>query len=284
MLRSLSTVAIAGLVCFAGDANAAYSCSVSVTSISVAYTPTVPTENVTTGSYTVSCTRLVTDAATLTYNLRADNGLQPTGVLNRVQLGATTNRYSYELYRQAPYVNSNRWQAGTATQFLGTINFGAGLSGSAIGTFDLRLAGSQPVVLGGTYSDTVTVTLRQNLAGILSTTAFGVIVVTPNTCQINTAPGNISFMYTTFQASPATASTTFDTQCTTGLPYTLALDATSGTILGLNYTLSLSANNATGNGSNQTFSIDGSIANGQAGNCTIANCSGSQTRTLTISY
>jgi hypothetical protein len=34
----------------------------------------------------------------------------------------------------------------------------------------------------------------------------------------------------------------------------------------------------------QTFSINGSIAAGQAGTCATGSCSGSDTRTLTITY
>jgi hypothetical protein len=64
----------------------------------------------------------------------------------------------------------------------------------------------------------------------------------------------------------------------------MALDATSGTIVGLNYTLALSQASATGNGVTQTYSVNGNIAGGQAGTCSTASCSGSQTRTLTVTY
>lgn len=273
------------MACLCTDAHAAYSCNVTVTPISVVYSPTVATENISTGSYTVSCTRLITDPATLTFNLRADNGLQPTGATNRVQLGATANRYSYELYRLSPYINANRWQATAALQFLGTVAFGTGLSGTATGSFDLRLAGSQPVRPAGTYTDSVAVTLRNNTGGaILNTTSFGVTVTTTNSCQITTSPGNMNFTYTSFQAGVASASTGYEVRCTTGLPYTMALDLTSSSLLGLTYTLALSAASGTGNGAEQAYNINGSIAAGQAGTCAGASCSGSQTRTLTISY
>ena len=64
----------------------------------------------------------------------------------------------------------------------------------------------------------------------------------------------------------------------------MALDATSGTIVGLNYTLALSQTSATGNGLVQSHSVNGSIAGGQSGTCATATCSGSETRTLTVSY
>jgi spore coat protein U-like protein len=266
----------------ASEAYAAYSCSLSVTPISVSYDPTVATENITTGTVTVSCTRAASDANTFAYTATADNGLQANGSINRAQLGA--NRYSYELYRTPPYVNGNRWQLQNANRFSGTLSFGTSLSASTTHAFDLRVPGSQTVVPAGTYIDTVTSTLRNSAGTTVSTTAFNVSIITTNSCQITTAPGNINFAYTSFQPSNLTASTSFATRCTSGLPYTMTLDATGGTLLGLSYNLALSAGNATGTGIVQSFSINGSIAAGQAGTCATATCTGSQARVLTITY
>src|SRR5207237_6539887 len=47
-----------GLLAVAFRAGAAITCSASVTAITVVYDPTSGTQNVTTGSYTVTCTRL----------------------------------------------------------------------------------------------------------------------------------------------------------------------------------------------------------------------------------
>ena len=68
------------------------------------------------------------------------------------------------------------------------------------------------------------------------------------------------------------------------MPYTMALDATSGTLVGLTYGLALSQAAATGTGVAQSFSINGTIAAGQSGTCATGSCSGSATRTLTITY
>jgi spore coat protein U-like protein len=265
---------------------AAYTCSVAVSAISTVYSPTVPTENISTGTVTVSCTRAMADPATLNYSVRANNGLQPAGATNRAQLGASTNRYSYELYRITPYINANRWQNTAALQMTGSINFGASLSGSDTKVFDLRVPGSQPVRPAGTYTDTVTATLRNAGTGaILATGTLSVSVITTNSCEIETAPSAMAFAYTSFQASPASASTSFSVRCTTALPYTMALDATSSTLLGLTYTLALSAASGTGTGVVQNYTISGDIAAGQAGTCgALGSCAGSQTRTLTITY
>jgi spore coat protein U-like protein len=258
---------------------AAITCNVTLTSISTVYSPTVATDNTSTGSYTISCTRLASDANSLAWSLAANNGLQPGGGNNRVNLAG--NRYSYDTYIDPSH--TTKWQGGT--RFTGTLNFGASLSASVSGSFDVVVYGSQTVQPAGTYTDTVTATLRNTANNAtLDTTPFTVSVITTNSCQLYTPPGDISLSYTSFQVSAAAANTSFGVRCTTALPYTMALDATSGTIVGLTYTLALSQTSATGNGVIQNYSVNGSIAGGQAGTCATASCSGSQTRTLTVTY
>ena len=266
-------------------AHAAVTCSASVTSITKGYDPNATGDTVATGSYTVSCTRLASDPNTFNWQLGADNGLQAGGGgQNRVQTGAAANRYNYELYRLTPYVNSNRWQDGGATRFTGTINFGAALIASQSGAFDLRLPGPQAVDPAGIYTDIVTVTVRNGAGTMLSQTAFNVSIITIASCTLTSPPGNINLSYTSFQAAPAAASANFGVNCTTSMPYTMALDATSGTLVGLNYSLALSQSASTGTGAAQTFSINGGIAAGQAGTCATGSCSASDIRTLTITY
>lgn len=277
-------VATFGL-CLAGfSAHAAVSCSVSVTSISVNYDPALATDTVTTGSYTISCTRLASDPNTFSWSLAANNGLQPAGgQLNRVVLNG--NYYSYELYRTPPYINSNRWGANSNLRFTGTLNFGTQLTATQTGSFDLRLAALQTVQPAGTYTDTVTVTLRDaNTNALITQSTFNVAVITIPTCTLTSPPGNVNFSYTSFQAGAASAATSFGLTCTTSLPYTMSLDATSGTLLGLTYNLSLSQTSGTGTGVAQTYAINGAIAAGQAGTCATAVCSATDVRTLTISY
>jgi len=259
-------------------------CNASVTSITKGYDPNVVGDTVVTGSYTVSCNRLASDPNTFNWQLGANNGQQPNGAQNRVQMGAAANRYNYEIYRLTPYVNANRWQDGGTTRFTGTINFGAALIASQSGAFDLRLPGPQPVDPAGTYTDTVTVTVRNGAGTMLSQTTFNVSIITIANCTLTTPPPNLNLAYTSFQVAPAAASVTYRVNCTTNMPYTMALDATSGTLVGLNYTVALSQAAATGTGANQTFSINGAITAGQAGTCATGSCSGSATRTLTITY
>lgn len=114
---------------------------------------------------------------------------------------------------------------------------------------------------------------------------FNVTVNLTSACSITAGPTDVAFTYTSFQGAAATATGgAFSVKCTNTLPYTMALDATSGTVIGLNYTLALSAASGTGNGNAQAYSISGSMVAGQSGTCAAATCSGSQARTLTITY
>lgn len=263
-------------------AAAAITCSVSVTSVSVVYDPISPVQNVTTGSYTITCNRLASDPNTLSWRLGVDNGLYAGGGWNRVRRLAG-EQYNYDTYRSP----GNKWGDGGGNRFTGALVFGGSLTASASGAFDIMLPGSQAVDPAGTYTDTLTVELRRDTGAplLLDTANFTVTVVTSNSCQISVPPGNVSFAYTSFQAGPAAASTSYGVRCTTALPYTMALDAASGTVLGLVYTLALAPSaGGTGTGATQTYSINGNIAAGQAGICGTGVCSGSQTRTLTLTW
>lgn len=270
------------LLAFAAAPSFAYNCTVVVTSITTVFDPDVNADNVSTGTYTITCTRVAGDSATLNWTLGSNNGLHGSRVQN-----AGGQRYNYDLY-VPPYASGNKWQDTNATRFSGTMNFGAvGSTVIQTGTFDLALASPQSSTgkPAGTYSDTVTVTLRNGNTTTLATGTFSVSVITTNSCQIYSPPGNITLNYTSFQVTQATATTTYGVRCTDALPYTMSLDATSGTIVGLPYTLALSAPSGTGTGNLvQTYTITGTIAGGMAGTCATATCSGSQTRTLTVTY
>ena len=147
----------------------------------------------------------------------------------------------------------------------------------------------------GTYTDLVTLALSATTtAGLVTTTTNGSlnvsITVNPE-CVFSTAPGAIAFAYTAFGSAVA-ANTTFGTKCTNLLPYSMALDATSGVVSGLNYTLALNTSGSggssplgsTGTGVAQTFFVNGNMAAGQAGTCAGASCAASNTHTITVSY
>lgn len=267
------------------EARAAYSCSISITPILTIYSPSVATNNDSTGTYTMNCTRAVGDAAAMPYTLRANNGIHSGGANpNRAQLGA--NSYTYDLYRNAGFTQLWGGTGGTDID-TGTnpVNFGAALSATFTGPFYLRVPGGQSTLFpAGDYTDTVTITLNPAGGGNTVTTALLVTVRTTNSCQITVAPGNVNFTYTSFQAAPAASSSTYGVRCTSLFPYTMSLDGIQPyNLLGLDYTLSVPAS-STGTGLTQTHTISGNIAAGQAGTCATGTCNGTQTRTLTISW
>jgi spore coat protein U-like protein len=290
--RAVGRGMVAMAACLASfGALAAYSCSVTATSISTVYSPTVATANESTGSYTITCSRLGTDPASFNYTMDANNGLQPAGNQNRVQFGGAANRYNYQPYRNPGCVGE--WRNTGGTDINGTLNFGGSLPASFTGPFYLCVPGPQPVDPAGTYTDTVTVTLRQQVAGpdpLLATSTFGVSVITTNSCQINVPPGPLTFNYTSFQGAPAVGSNSFGVRCTTGLFYSMSLDATSvlDNAVNLNYTLAVSAASANGNGITQNHAVNGTMAAGQSGLCAGGVCTNAaatnKTRTLTITY
>jgi spore coat protein U-like protein len=114
---------------------------------------------------------------------------------------------------------------------------------------------------------------------------FNVTVTLTSVCSVTTSPANVAFTYTSFQGSPAVSTGGgFTVKCTNNLPYTMSLDSTSGTVLGLNYTVAVPTTTQTGTGADQAFTVTGSIAANQSGTCNLGTCSGSQTRTLTVTY
>jgi spore coat protein U-like protein len=270
----------------AAQASMAYNCTLNVTNVSILFSPTFNGTLLLTGSYSFSCTRTNAESATLNWDLAADNGTHFNGAQNRVQLGASTNRYIYELYRIPTVSNANRWQAANGLRFSGTLAFGSSLNASQPATtFYVAIIGPQTARPAGLYTDTVTATLRiDTTATVLTTTTFDVNVTTQNECQLTTTPGNINFNYQSLQTTAATASTPFQVRCTPGLPYSIAIDTAPSTLLGLNYTVVPSATGSTGTGLNQSFNINGTVAPNQAGTCAGSTCSATQGRTLTITY
>lgn len=265
-----------GLLILCGSAQAAIVCTVSSSGFTTAYSPAAPAQNITSASITMSCTRgVASDPTSQSFSVKANNGLNPNGIHNEAASGA--NRLLYDLYTDSAC--ATQWR-GSAT-LGGTITFASSSDffsrSQTVPYWGCIAPGLNPPA--GTYTDTVTMIPTP---GVNAT--FGVTIVTPAACSISTPPGNITFNYASFQAGPATASASFATTCSANVPYTMALDATSGTLIGLNYTLSLSASSATGTGAVQTFSINGAMASGQAGTCSTGTCPASVGRILTITY
>jgi spore coat protein U-like protein len=285
---ALRSVLIALLCICALRAQAAITCQVTSTGFTAVYSETIATANDTTGSYTVSCTRgLTSDPITFAYTLRANDGLNANAPpINRAAApGGGANRIEYELYRTA--AGSGPWNNTALTAFSGTVNFGTSTTMNATDSkpFYARITALQNVK-ASTFTDTVTMTLFNSVGTQINTGTLAVSIINTTSCQFTTPPGTITFDYTSFQTTAATANTPYSVRCTTGVSYTPSLSATGGTLLNLTYTLALSnPATVTANGLPQAYTINGSIAAGLAGTCSWATCTSlPQSRTLTITY
>lgn len=287
-------LAAASLLAFA-PAWAAYDCNVSATSVGVLYT-TNPINQDANGTVILTCTRASGDANTLTYRIKADNGLNANGTQRRVRRGTSANYLSYFLRRgttvggAATCGNSTNWAApatGTTNVITGTLSFGTALTATATWGYCVRIRGNQGNPTAGSYTDVVQVFAQypNNNAGALSPSAsLGYTAGATNQCVFNTFPTTMLFNYTSFSATPQVLSQAFDLRCSNSLPWSLSLTPASGTLLGLNYTLGLSPASGTGTGADQAVTLTGTLPANQAGTCANATCSATQAHVVTITY
>ena len=296
------TVLMSAFLLACGPAKAAVACTASSTGLNVGFFDagrTTPTRA--TGVVSVNCTRsdLVNDPGTIYVALGVNSGLYPSGDMSRARLSGGTNQdtIDYWLWRDASETSVWTDKQGTSgTRLVATLNFSGGATASQSVTFHATVppvsAQTRPV-LKGLHLDTQTLSLYQSPVSTAeaaksskaaSTSTFAVQVTVPENCLLSSPPGNLAFQYTSFQAAPATASTSFAVTCASNVAYTLSLDASSGTLLGLPYTLALSTQSQTGTGVPQLATLTGSIPAGQSGVCSGSSCAASAVRTLTITY
>ena len=289
--KTIQMLSAMALLCCASWAEAAITCTPPVSSgFSTAYAPAGVVPNVTQGTVSFTCTRGAAGDPT-NLLLRGDNGLNAGGGgLNRAALAG-----SFILYDG--YQNSTCTTLWTRNNNASSIPFtlAANLSPQTINlSYWGCIITAGQIAPAGIYTDTVTMYIRNTGGGtVYSSGTFPVSISNPATCTLSTPPGNIVFSYTAFSPTPVLANTSFTTDCTLYLPYTISLDVAVDVVTGLNYTLGLgTVANAggvnplitTGSGAVQTFYINGSMAAGQAGTCSAITCPGTQVRTLTITY
>lgn len=281
---------------FSPGAWATYSCSQTTQSVGVLYTASGANFDAN-GTVILTCTRdVATDANSLTYRIKADNGLNWSGTNRRARLGATASRLTYFLRRGtvagggATCGNSSTWSApltGTTNVITGTLSFGAAATASVTWGFCARVIGNQGAVAAGLYTDTVQISAQYpSIDGSPTTPSdpmYYQIGVTSQ-CVFNLQPHPIVFNYTSFSPTPQVASQTFNVRCSNTLPWSVSISSPTGTLLGLNYSLAASPTSGTGTGSNQVVTVTGTIAAGQAGTCSTATCTGSNSHTILITY
>lgn len=284
------------LFCCVGMAQAAITCTAPVsTGFATAYASAGVVPNSTQASVSFTCTRgLAGDATSLL--LRANNGVNTCAGSNDASFGGSC--INYEAYQNSAC--STVWTANNNASSI-VVTLANVLTAQPISiTFwgCVTVAGQAPAAGAGTYTDTVTMTVRgAGGAPTYSTGTFPASVTYPASCSMTTAPGDILFAYTAF-GSTVNANTTFTMSCTSKLPYSMSLDAYTGVVGGLVYTLNINtvappagaaAVTARGTGPGQIHTIYGNMVSGQPGDCVSTNastCAATQTnvRSLTITY
>jgi spore coat protein U-like protein len=293
---SIAWMAFIGLLAYANCAQALITCSASSTGFSNGYVPSNPTTSVASATFSVTCSRDNSGgppSATVQYDMLADNGINASGTQNRAALAGSFLNY----HLATDPACATQWK-GTTTLPVPSESFG--LAKNTVVTNSYTFYGCIPsgqlaLPPEGTYTDTVTMTF--SLAKATGPSAFigGTIpvnIIAPASCNISTPPSNINFSYTAFSATPVLGNTTYGVTCTQTLAYSMSLDATVDVVAGLNYSLALNTSGSggvnpltsTGTGVEQSFFINGTMAAGQAATCATATCTGTQIRTLTISY
>lgn len=274
--------ALAALALLLGGpaAQATINCNLFATGVTGIYNPSSNLDLA--GSITVNCTRASSDPTSQAFSITINQGEDPAGRDLMRQTGVDLLRYSISRNTYG----GQKWTTNNNGDVPFTLNFGTGTSASVSYPYYFRVRSgiTRPA---GIYDDVlITAYLRTDSSSgtLIANVIFTANVSILSECYISTPPTTLSMNYTSFSATPQTGNTGFNVSCTQSTPYTMALDANSGTLLGLNYTLTLSSTAATGTGFGQLHSVTSTIAAGQAGNCSTGSCSGSQTRTVTISY
>lgn len=168
-------------------------------------------------------------------------------------------------------------------------NFSGGSTLSLSYTFTLNVPAGQAPKTAGVYLDSVPITVRDTdgAGAILSTGSLNVYISIPRSCRFSTPPAGINVNYTAFSPTAVTGTSSFAITCTLGTTYTIALDQTRSVVptVGLAYGLSLTASGTnTGTALAQPYSVNISVDAGQPGSCNVSTCSGTDTRTLTVTY
>ena len=213
--------------------------------------------------------------------------------VNRVTGGSTID---YEVFHgsatQGTWTGAGTDQGPGSTNdgpVVDTLDFGTGNSFSVVKSYNfwLQVPGLQNPG-AGEYRDAIPISLRVlNVGGAVITTAtLDVIITVPRVCRFSTAPTPININYQAFSPSAVTGSSQFGMTCTQGTTYTMSLDKTRSVVPGveLAYGLNLSAGSATGTAQAQPYSVNISVDPGQPGRCNAAVCTGTDTRTLTVTY
>lgn len=121
--------------------------------------------------------------------------------------------------------------------------------------------------------------------------SFNVNINLTATCTLAAMTGP-TLAYTSFQTTNASGTVAAGATCTTNLPYSFSLDATTvtDTDTGIQYSITgVPSGPQTGSGTAQPFTMTVTAQNGQAGSCNTGSCTNTvlntnNVRTLTVSW
>lgn len=271
-------------------AQAAVSCSISTNpELKVIYATFWANVNLQ-GTVNITCTRAPSDPPNYNIWIAMDQGTN--GRTATVEGGTAT--IGYELFHSngaaGTWTNTGSVPPGSTNNgaISDTLQFGQGTSDTASYVFYLRVPSWQVFKPAGVYVDALAVTIRRNNANgtIVAADTLPVYISVPRSCRFSTPPSPISINYPAFSPAAVTGVSNFALTCTQGTDYTIALDSTRSVIptVELAYSLSLSQTDATGNAVAQPYTVNISVDPGQAGRCAGSTCTGTDTRTLTVTY
>jgi spore coat protein U-like protein len=243
------------------------------------------------GTLTINCTRGAGDPRKPDIWIGMD---QPaSGGTATLDIGGSTLAYTvaHANYASGIWTNTGGVTAASASNaaVAERLDFGTGGNATLTATYNFYFRVAQlQLKAAGVYLATLPVTLRlDNATGtVLSTASLDIVISIPRSCRFSTPPTAIDIDYTAFSTSALPGQSSFELTCTQGTNYTIALDAARSVIpnVELAYGLTLSATGNAGTGVSQGYTVDVSVDAGQAGRCTGAICTGTDTRTITVTY
>ena len=280
---------IAGMLVTWGSAHAAVSCTIAATSLTgIAFDPASALQR--TGTVSGNCTLTGGDVnnANAFYIGINKGGPTPRSMQNVVTYEINKSAGA-GVWNEAPGTIAPSTTAGGVT-FALTGNRGNPQPYSYTFYLDIPAQPTDPV---GTYTDTLTATIRQGTtaAGLpqYATTTFNLSATISPGCSFSTAAPTLNINYTSFAAAAASGTSVFALNCNVGTSITgvTVLPTTGKTDRNVDYSVAVSpAGTGTGTGTPQNYTVTGTAAAGQAG-CTSPCATATplnNSHTITVSY
>jgi spore coat protein U-like protein len=282
--------ALAGGALLGGQACATLACTITAapTTLSGTYDPATNLDMQ--GSFTINCTRAKSDKSPQTLWI----GLNQTSAQTMAKPAPYADTLAYGIYSDAGH--TTLWTNGTTGGFTVSLSFAnTSTAASTTVAYYMRANSGQTDKAAGTYNDSVSVSLNltNSVGQVLGTTAVASQAQVAKSCSVNISAVTIAVGYQAFRSSALVDSSQgISVSCSKGTQVNLSLDKVTGVIapIGLTYGLTFAAASQSTSAISSTntaplsFPLTLSLPAGQAGTCAAATCSGTDIRTVTISY